>query len=432
MLLTLVASLGLYRSGSLAFLFVPAALVAIPVLALRLLERPVLVFAAFVVVAVNLDFIRFGDTAVTMDVLVSSLLLWALTVRLGLFEAFDFRNPVVRVMLLFLAATIISVVLSVNPVSSLKNWVRDIQYLVFFVFLITLPIRAADHRLLIGAIVASSVVPCLLGLLGVAFGLEVFYGQHTPLGGGELVQRIQSTLSHPVTFSHYLAMVSLLTLSLILAGDGWPRRYLVPVFMLQMVNLYGTYGRTGWGEFIIGFLVLLWITHRRKILLLGVPVLAAALLYAVPSFLARWSTITQGDDNSLLWRLGLWAYAITLVPQKPFFGSGQDTFIEYVAYDTGFAAHQTWMGVLVETGAVGLVAFAAVICVVGRQLVLARRAVGHREPAVAGLCALFAGFLVGSFVGDPWGLPSIAVYFWILTALVLHPSFQRRCGNSTS
>lgn len=247
-LLTLVASLGLYRSGSLAFLFVPAALVAIPVLALRLLERPVLVFAAFVVVAVNLDFIRFGDTAVTMDVLVSSLLLWALTVRLGLFEAFDFRNPVVRVMLLFLAATIISVVLSVNPVSSLKNWVRDIQYLVFFVFLITLPIRAADHRLLIGAIVASSVVPCLLGLLGVAFGLEVFYGQHTPLGGGELVQRIQSTLSHPVTFSHYLAMVSLLTLSLILAGDGWPRRYLVPVFMLQMVNLYGTYGRTGWGS----------------------------------------------------------------------------------------------------------------------------------------------------------------------------------------
>jgi O-antigen ligase len=119
-------------------------------------------------------------------------------------------------------------------------------------------------------------------------------------------------------------------------------------------------------------------------------------------------------------------------PQKPIFGSGQDTFIEYVAFDTGFAAHHTWINLLIETGLLGLTTFLILQITVGRAMTRARRDPRTaRDPLLLGVYAGWIGTLVGSFAGDPFNLPAISVYFWTLLAIALRgPQPEARVARS--
>jgi O-antigen ligase len=402
-------------------LFAPVLALALALAALRLLDDPVDVLCWFLVIIVNLDFFRIQHTRLTADILTSSLLLYAVLVRLGLSGTLVLRGRVEKVYVAYLAVTFISVVLSVDVPASIKNWGRDLEYLFLFILLSTLSITDHDRLRIAKAAALSAIIPCLLGLAGMIFGIDAFYGQVTPVAGGQAVMRITSTLSHPVTLSEYLSFISTITLSMVILAKRW-RAILVPVFMLQLVVLYLTFGRTGWIEFLIAVIALFWMTGHRKIVFVVLPVMAAGLLAMVPALLARMQNAFQSGDNSFIWRLGLWAFALKKFPQRPIFGSGQDTFIDYVDYGIGFASHQTWMGLLIETGIVGTFMFLLLMITVGRALKRQRQEPGGtQDPLVIGMSAGFVGLFVGSFAGDPFNLPVVSVYFWVLLALALKP-----------
>ena len=242
------------------------------------------------------------------------------------------------------------------------------------------------------------------------------------IAGGEVIRRISGTLTHPVSLSLYLAMTATVTLSLLLDGRWFRRVYLFPLFLLELVVLYLTFGRTGWVVFLVSIVVLLAVSGRRRWLWFGVPGFLAAVAIGLPTFVARWQTAwTTGGENSLLWRIGLWAYAITLIPRHWLFGSGQDTFIQYVAYGPGKASHQTWLGLAVETGIVGLVAFLVLVVVVARSLRRRMRRPRWRADALAqATVAVFWGILVGSLTENPFKVPVLATLLWVLLAVTLN------------
>ena len=402
-------------------LFAPVLALALALAALRLLDDPVDVLCWFLVIVVNLDFFRIQHTRLTADILTSSLLLYAVLVRLGLSGRLIVRGKVEKVYLVYIGITFISVVLSVDVPASIKNWGRDVEYLLLFVFVSTLSITDHDRLRIAKAAALSSVIPCLLGLAGMIFGIEAFYGQQTPVAGGPAVTRIIGTLSHPVTFSEYLAFISTITLSLVVLVKRW-RAVLVPVFLLELTVLYLTFGRTGWMEFAIAVLALFWFMGRRKIVFIVLPVMAAGILAAIPTLLARMQNAFAMSDNSMLWRFGLWIYALRKFPQRPIFGSGPDTFINYVHYGVGFASHHTWIGLLIEVGLVGTFMYLLLMITVGRALKRRRQEPGAmQDPLLMGVSAAFVGLLFASFAGDPFDLPSAMVYFWILLALALKP-----------
>ena len=131
--------------------------------------------------------------------------------------------------------------------------------------------------------------------------------------------------------------------------------------------------------------------------------------------------LSATGENSLLWRLGLWDYALRIYPERPVFGSGIGTFLEYVDYLQGFNAHQTWVGLLIETGLVGTLAFLGLLLVVGRELLrAARRAVPEERPVAQGAVAVWFGLLAASLASEPFGMPSAAVYVWTLFAVALN------------
>ena len=402
-------------------LFAPALVLGLTFAALRILDDPVEVLCWFLLIVVNLDFLRIKETELTADILTSSMLLYALLVRFGLSGAFEIKGRVERSFLVYIAVTFISVVLSVDVASSFKNWGRDLEYLVLFVFLTTLAVSERDRLRITRAAVLSSIIPCVLGLTGMVFGIDAFYGQSTPVAGGPSVHRVSGTVSHPVVFSLYLSLAATLTLSMLLTRKG-PRSLYFPIFLLQLTLLFLTYGRTGWIQFLVSVIVMLWVLGRRKVLFFGLPVLLAGIVSAIPSLLARMQNAFELGDNSLIWRIGLWIYAFQIFPQRPIFGSGQDTFKSYVSYGKGFDSHNAWIGLLIETGIVGMLAFLVLMIVVGRALGRRLKEPGARHDyLVVSVYATFIGLLVSSFAGEPFDLPVVSVYFWVLLALALKP-----------
>lgn len=409
-----------FRDGNIAFLFLPAMMLAVPILAFRILTNPVPILSVFLVLIINLDFFKIGDTGLSVDILMSSVLLYALIVRAGLGGWFSFRSGVERAYLLYLSVTMISVIVSVNVAASVKNWGRDLEYLILFAFLYTLPMTLREKKMLVGACIYSSVIPCVIGVVAKFLNIEPFYGQTTPVGEEvELkVARITSTLSHPVVFSFFLSFIALITLSMIVNGRWFRRSHMIPLFILQIVTLYWTFGRTGWGELVVGTIVLfMWYGYRRAVFLF-IPIVMGGLLKLLPTLTGRITQVLGSQDNSMLWRFGLWVYALSLFPKRPIFGSGPDTFLHYVNYREGFHAHHTWIALLIETGAVGVCAFAALMITVGVSLRRMRNQTPY-DPLVVGLSAAWAGMIVASFVGDPFNNPADALYLWALLPLAL-------------
>ena len=420
-LLVNVITIGGVTQYGTVMLFAPVLVLGLTFAALRILDDPVDVLCWFLVIVVNLDFFRIKETGLSADILASSMLLYALIVRFGLSGAFELKGAVERSFLIYVAVTFMSVVLSLNVASSFKNWGRDLEYLVLFVFLSTLAISEKDRLRITRAAAFSSIIPCVLGLVGMAFGIDAFYGQTTPVAGGPEVHRVSGTVSHPVVFSIYLALVATLTLGLLLTQKRSRALYL-SIFLLQLTLLFLTYGRTGWLQLLVSVIVLLWVLGRRKILFLGLPILLAGILSVLPSLLARVQNAFGAQDNSLIWRIGLWIYAFQRFPERPFFGSGQDTFKSYVSYGKGFDSHSTWVGLLIETGVAGTLAFLVLMIAVGR--VLTRRLKepdAKKDYLVASVYAIFIGVLLSSLAGEPFDLPVLALDFWVLLALALKP-----------
>ncbi len=402
-------------------LLIPAGLLAIPVLGRRVLTHPVEVLSLFLFVAVNLDFLKLGTPRLTLDVIVSSALLWTILIRIGLQRPRITFSAVEWAYIAFLAVTVISILVSVSPADSIKRCVREVQYLVFFTFLAGQVVKRRQEDRLVAAVIFSSVIPCITGLIGYVAGIDMLLGQELYLeGGNQAQQRIVATLSHPVTFSLYLSFVGAMTLALILDGRRIARRFLVPVFALQMLALLLSYGRTGWIAFFAAVVCLLWLRGQRRILL-PLPLLLIAVGFMIPSFLERWeSAFAASDQNSFLWRVGLWMYALQVFRQHPVFGSGLGTFTEHVHYLRGHPPHQTWVGLLVEVGVVGVVAFAVLMAVLGRRLWVRHRDIEpERRPIVQGVIAGWTALIVGSFGANVFGLPSIVVYLWTMAGLCL-------------
>jgi O-antigen ligase len=402
-------------------LFLPAAVLATLLLARGVFSAPVTVLTLFLLVVVNLDFVKLGSSRITLDIAFSAALLWVLVVRVLLEGRRLFGTALERVYLVFLAVTLLSTVLGVSPLESIKRWGRDLEHLIVFAFLFVVPLTLRDRRKLVGATLLSSIFPCVVGLIGLIFHIPALLGAETPIGGGAQVVRIAATLSHPVSLALYLSLAATLTLSFLWDGRWFSRRWLTILLALQLVTMYLTFARTGWLAFIVSCIALVCLRGRARLLWIATPTVALAIWRFLPTFVSRWSTaLVTSRENSFLWRVGLWIFALRRFPERPIFGSGPGTFLEYISYQKGYNAHQTWVGLLIETGLVGTLAFLVLLITIGRALIRRRAAILPRhDPLREGMLAIWIGFAAVTFGTWVFALPSVMVCFWALTALAL-------------
>lgn len=419
-----IASAAVYETP--AALFLPV-LILVTILAARhFLPSPIPVLAGFLLIIVNLDFLKITGK-LTVDVGLSALLMWGLLIRGKLSGGIWGQRGVEKAYSVYLVVTLLAVLCSVSVPASMKRWSRDVEYFLLLGLLLHYGLTERDRSLLIKTVVLSSIAPCVIGLIGLKFHVPALLGAQAPVAEGIRVTRIESTLSHPVTLSLYIMVVSILTLSLFLDKKHFSRWITGPLFILQLIVLYYSYGRTGQVGFIAALAALFWVRGQQKVVFVGLPVGMAGLMLAIPEFWSRWKlVISEGGENSFLWRVGLWGYALRLFPERPLLGSGPGTFIDYVSYDKGYAAHQAWVGLLIETGILGTLAFLVLLIVLGRALWRVQPPHGGRpDSLLAAARAVFVGAVASSLAGGVFGLPSVTVYWWVLMALALGSSAHR-------
>jgi O-antigen ligase len=202
-----------------------------------------------------------------------------------------------------------------------------------------------------------------------------------------------------------------------------------------------------YGYVVVSVSIILWLSARRLVVAL-VPIALAAYVIAVPlasssvtpGFVRHLVTEeeeqqslggTGGRDQLILDGLGIWSRA-------PILGVGPGNNYPYMLrYSALGTAHNQYVNILMELGAVGLVCFAVFsyqAVRLGLKLWRTARVPSHRRLVLAWL-GIFGGFLVGGFFGD-FMLPSIrnsglelfAEFYvqWIVLGLVVSASAIER------
>lgn len=383
----------------------------------------------YILTIVNLDFIKLPISVpfpISADILFS-VLISILGIFIILKERMKLNSTLVqKTYFMFLIITFFSVLFSVDFLVSFVRWCRYFTYYILMILIFNEVKNEIQLKRFLNFILASSIIPCVLGLYGIMRPASMWGGYDLGLlvGSSIYMNRIASTLSHPNTFALYLAIITSLAITFLF--DRYTnlkkKKLLFPLLLLIFPSLVHTYARGYWVAIIVSIGLILFFLRKWKWIFGVVPFLAFLSIWFIPPLFIRLKSIIYDPmQGSLGWRIGLYKFSFHKFLAKPILGSGQGTFLEYVSYGHGFTSHQTWVGKMVETGLVGTISFIILLSVVFHMLwrqVHSSSLDDSLRNLKIGVFSIFCGLLVVSFVGDPFDLPSAIVYFWTLVALI--------------
>jgi len=187
------------------------------------------------------------------------------------------------------------------------------------------------------------------------------------------------------------------------------------------------------------------LTHRRRWILVGTGVVAAAGLMVLPPLRNR--ILTEVDfsngHNTLVGRFHLWSVALQMLREHPIFGAGLSGFAAAIApiwnatnIDRYTYPHNIVLNFWTETGLLGLAAFLWILIA---GFVLAwrgyRASNGGWQAIHLGVLLALVAVVVHGLVDVPYWKNDLSVEFWAILALCLTPAAlaaRRRGGAATS
>jgi O-antigen ligase len=188
-----------------------------------------------------------------------------------------------------------------------------------------------------------------------------------------------------------------------------------------LVALLLTKTRSAWVAVAILFVMYAGLFDRRY--LLGI--LLLPMLLAIPGVDDRIADLQTNNTyvgeathlNSFSWRLLLWEFATDWILARPIAGYGLESFRHFspmffpLSGNYEFAAHNVYVQLLFEAGALGLLAFLLLFF----GIIMRLKARFRADPS--GSCMLFAmilGFLVGCFADNMLHYLPFMWYFWFI------------------
>jgi O-antigen ligase len=321
----------------------------------------------------------------------------------------------------FLVASVVSAVTSHRPLDSLAEAGRIAAAVAMLVILDQLLRSGTYIRPILAACYASALVP-----IAVAAHQALTTGVATATDG---TGRVYGTFAHPNALGFYLTILIVMGVALLphLAGSVRPLLLLFVSSAAVMVVL--TYSRGSWVALLIGLVAVSLLQAPRLVLLiLGIAVVVAL---TVPSVTARVldlrpeQNVAGVEGDSLQWRFTYWRTIAGLADDRPLFGIGPK-MTQYVT-DQAKVPHNDFLRAYVETGLVGLCAYAAVVLALihTARSALARSAPGFERGVAVGFVGCVASFIVFSVAEN---LISQVVVLWYFVAFaaaaisVTHPS----------
>jgi O-antigen ligase len=283
---------------------------------------------------------------------------------------FIYSTPLFYPVFFFLGLSLASVFYSLEPLSSIKEFIRIASIFLLYFLAYKLVKDRKDWFLLLKIILISYILPAIFALIQFVFHL----GLPDEFGG---FQRIYGTFAHPNPFAFYTFFILGLILCLLFSRRETTRQlaksdqtvppeknlnfYLWLAAGLLTFLLLVTYSRSALACFFV-FILFFGLFKYRKLLLLGL-ILFLVIYFFSDVFQQRfWELITLDPYGSVVWRLRLWQDIAPISLWQPWFGYGLGTFTNLVEFYRGFEwgsleAHNDYLKILVENGIFGLVAY---------------------------------------------------------------------------
>jgi O-antigen ligase len=310
----------------------------------------------------------------------------------------------------------------VKPLVGLCYVAKYVEY--FFIFFMTLNHVRTPERLR----------RLLVALLGTAAIIVAYAWWQVPQGIRPSAP-FEGARGEPNTLGGYLVLVTAIASALALhAPDRRFRRGAALLALLTVPPLLLTLSRSSWLGLLAALATLLAISPRRGRLLACAAAGAAVLLLAMPERIeerVRYTFTPEGTDAVQVGRVHLdasssarlhsWEEALAGFERHPVLGWGITGY--------GFLDAQ-YFRVLVEIGAVGALAFGALLFGCGRLFARAYRTAAdplHRALGL-GLLAGFAGLLAHAVGTNTFLLIRIMEPFWMFTALAAASLEMRAAG----
>ena len=351
--------------------------------------------------------------AIQISIAASGILL---TVTLGLWIALLVTRherptapPFFGALLVYAAATLLSVLFSLEPAISL---IDSREILLFLV--VPLVYRLARHKQ--AQVVATLIIT--IGAASALFGIV----QYGILEYDNLGQRPMGTMGHYMTYSGLLGLVIGLAGARILF-DRAERSWSLLVMPALLVALTLTLTRSYWVG--VGAAVAFLLVLKDLRLLVVIPLLAALVLaLAPPQVTARIYSTFDSQDPTVRDRFAMARAGIRIIKNHPLTGVGpdmvQDVYPEY--RDTGAVQtenphlHNVPLHIAAERGLLALLAWFWFLILVVRGLFKHLRSEEPRALSAAGLAAVVA-MLTGGLFEYNFGDSEFLMLFLVLITL---------------
>jgi O-antigen ligase len=297
----------------------------------------------------------------------------------------------------FVVAVLIAQLNSINPSSSIKQVLRIAEWFVVLPLLMSTLVPNPGFRKFAGLMLM--VVPCLFAIDGIyeyfsngqtitgILGISV----PTPEGDHSQIRhtfdvsgRAGSSFGGAQGLAMYLVMtISFSIAHLFYAAERWMRRLAFFSILISMGGLAVAQSRGGFVGGVAVLLTLILVTRPR----LRAPVICTVLFLAAialgvlgiwPDWDGTLSGLIPGRPEAVLDRLIIWEVVGEVFLSNPFFGVGlgnfRDAFFANAAWlhvDLAYPslhAHSTYLEILADTGAFGILGYLAFLFLVARRL----------------------------------------------------------------
>lgn len=343
----------------------------------------------------------------------------------------------------FVAVGAVSIMVSEAPDRSVTEVVRLASILVVYLLAQAL-LRTAQHlHAYRAALLLSLAVPAALA--------AVQFLTHTGLSFGDVGNRVYGTFGHPNAFAFFL-LLNLVFLGTTYLGTPRERRSL-PLGLVCLgiaLLLLLTYTRGAWLGAVLVAGVIAMVRFRKIFLMAVMTVVAVVALFPLLNTasrnylnldLERTPVVRrlldqQSDDSSLEFRLRLWSEMRRRFADRPVLGHGLGAFPvvrerQIIGFFQGTEAHNDYLRLAIETGMLGLAAYAWLLLALLRRLFPAYRAVRGTKLALVALGHLgfFLAFLVMSFFDNLLQGTAVMWTFWAMNAVVMNVPKMEKSGS---
>lgn len=328
------------------------------------------------------------------------------------------------------AAAVLGVVLSAYPSLSARFLMYHTVCLLCVLVTVSAVRTASDLKRLAAGGSAAVLISSLYAVYQRIQGVEVNASYVDLDVNAGMPGRVESFFDNPNTFAQVLILLLPVVLGLFLCTKR-PLLRLAAAFTFAVgtAALGMTYSRASWVGIACAMAVAVFLWRPRLI-----PLFLAGCLLAVPllpqSILNRILTITNTNDTSTSGRIPLYEAALAVIGQSPVTGAGLGTaavqkFIKdnnlYHARAPFVHAHNIYLEVWIEAGALGIVSFVGAMLL---NIKNAARAVRHCGDSAArtltcAAASALCGIMVAGLADYPWNYPRVMSIFWFVFALCI-------------